>query len=281
MRWKDREESSNIEDKRGMSGGAKAGLGGAGLILVIVFSLITRQNPLEVISQVNSGQPDSNHAYQPSAKEESLRKFTAVILKDTETTWNEAFRSIGRDYKEPVLVMFTGQVKSGCGVADAGMGPFYCGEDEKVYIDLSFYQLLKDRFGSKGDFAQAYVIAHEVGHHVQKQLGTLDKVHAMQSRLSPKDYNALSVRLELQADYYAGVWAKQAREMASLDENDLRSALEVAKAIGDDAIQTQAQGYVVPDAFTHGTSEQRARWFLKGWESGDFRRGDTFSVRNP
>ena len=243
-----------------------------------VYALVTQQNPADVLNQVTSpetGQTASGE-YKPSAQEEELRKFTAVTLKDTETVWSKIFRENGRQYVYPKLVMFTGQVESGCGLADAGMGPFYCGNDEKVYIDLTFYDMMKSRFGAKGDFAQAYVIAHEVGHHVQKQLGALDKVHAMRDRMSERQYNQLSVRLELQADYYAGVWAHHARQLAELDESDIKEAMGAANAIGDDTLQKQSQGYVKPDAFTHGTSEQRTRWFLKGWRSGDIREGDTF-----
>lgn len=255
-------------------------LGIGGVVLIVAVALITRQNPLELLNQM-SNQPGAGvqSGRVPSAHEEDLRKFTAVTLKDTEVVWHDIFRRAGREYKEPKLVMFTGQVESGCGRADAGMGPFYCGNDEKVYIDLSFYDLMKERFGAKGDFAQAYVIAHEVGHHVQNQLGTLSEVHQLQSSMSKSEYNKYSVRLELQADYYAGVWAKKAQQMASLDEEDIREALEAANAIGDDALQKQSQGYVVPDAFTHGTSEQRTRWFLKGWRTGDLSEADTFRAK--
>lgn len=283
MRWEDREESANIEDIRGRGTGKAVGVGGVGLLIVLGIALLTGQNPLQLLNQVTSSSPTASGAseHQASPEEEALAKFTSVTLRDTEVVWGRLFKEAGRTYKEPKLVMFTDRVESGCGLADAGMGPFYCGNDEKVYIDLSFYGLMKERFGAKGDFAQAYVIAHEVGHHVQNQLGTLDKVHAMRERLDERRYNQLSVRLELQADFYAGVWAHHARQMASLDEGDIREALGAANAIGDDALQRQAQGYVVPDAFTHGTSQQRARWFMKGWESGDLSQGDTFSVREP
>lgn len=258
----------------------KLGLGG--IVVVVAIALLTGQNPLQLLGQVSQSAPvSSGQPYKESGQEAELRKFTSVVLKDTETVWSELFKRRGRDYPEPTLVMFTGRVESGCGLADAGMGPFYCGNDEKVYIDLSFYNMMKERFGAKGDFAQAYVIAHEVGHHVQKTLGTLDKVHAAQQNSSQKQANQLSVRLELQADYYAGVWAHHAKEMEGLTEQDLRDAMNAANAIGDDAIQKQAQGYVVPDAFTHGTSAQRTRWFMKGFESGNPAGGDTFSVPNP
>lgn len=279
MRWSDREESTNIQDIRGGSGGRfKLGIGG--VVLVVAIALLTKQNPLTLLNQVSGSQDGgSTKEYVPSAHEEELRKFTAVTLKDTEVVWHDIFKKMGREYKEPVLVMFTDQVQSGCGLADAGMGPFYCGNDDKVYIDLSFYDLMKQRFGAKGDFAQAYVIAHEVGHHVQDELGTLDKVHELQSHMSKSEANKYSVKLELQADFYAGVWANHAQQMASLDEADIQEALEAANAIGDDTLQQQAQGHVVPDAFTHGTSEQRMRWFMKGWRSGDIRDGDTFRAK--
>lgn len=281
MRWEDREESSNIEDRRGMSSGTKAGIGGLGIVIVLIYSFITNQNPVQVYNEVNkqAGSQTQSETKAIDPKEEPLRKFTAVVLKDTELIWSKIFADAGRKYEFPKLVMFSGHVESACGQADAGMGPFYCGEDRKVYIDLSFYQMMKNRFRTSGDFAQAYVVAHEVGHHVQNLLGTLDKVHSMRQRLSETEYNQLSVRLELQADYYAGVWANHAKEMEDLDENDLRSALTAANAIGDDTLQKQAQGYVRPDAFTHGTSDQRVRWFLKGWESGDLSQGDTFNAR--
>ena len=283
MRWKDREESSNIEDRRGMSGSGKAGLGIGGIVLVVVIALATGQDPLQLLGQVSQQAPatSTGQDYKGGPREEELKKFTSVVLNDTETVWNALFKRRGRQYVEPKLVMFTGTVQSGCGTADAGMGPFYCGNDQKVYIDLSFYDMLKEKFGAEGDFAQAYVIAHEVGHHVQNQLGTLEKVHAMRQRMSQSEYNQLSVRLELQADFYAGVWANHAKEMAGLDQRDLESALKAASAIGDDSIQKRSQGYVKPDAFTHGTAEQRQRWFLKGWQTGDITQGDTFSVKNP
>lgn len=282
MRWKDREESSNIEDRRGMSGGGKAGLGLGGVVLIVAIALATGQDPLKLLGQVTEQVPlSSGEKHVPTEREEELKKFTGVVLKDTETVWTAIFKKAGKRYIEPKLVMFTGHVQSGCGAADAGMGPFYCGNDQMVYIDLSFYDMLQQRFGAGGDFAQAYVIAHEVGHHVQKLTGVLDKVHSLRENMSEKQANSLSVRLELQADYYAGVWAHHAKEMESLTEDDLNSALNAANAIGDDAIQKKSQGYVVPDAFTHGTSVQRKRWFMKGWHSGEISGGDTFSVREP
>jgi predicted metalloprotease len=199
------------------------------------------------------------------------------VLADTEDVWN----SLLEDYREPTLVMFTGGVQSGCGTASSATGPFYCSEDEKVYIDLSFYQELKNRFDAPGDFAQAYVVAHEVGHHVQHLMGITDRVHASRERLSQEEYNKLSVKLELQADFLAGVWAHHANNMSQiLEPGDIDEALNAASAIGDDRLQKQTQGHVVPDSFTHGTSEQRMRWFKKGFESGDVSQGDTFNTTN-
>ena len=204
-----------------------------------------------------------------------------MVLADTEDVWHQLFRQRGREYKEPKLVLFNGRVESACGLASTAVGPFYCPEDEEVYLDLSFFREMKRRFGASGDFAQAYVIAHEVGHHVQKQLGIMDRAHAARSRMGKREANQLSVRLELQADFLAGVWAHHAQQLKNiLDRNDIDEALHAASAIGDDRLQMQAQGYVVPDAFTHGTSEQRARWFRRGWETGDLRAGDTLNA-NP
>jgi predicted metalloprotease len=214
--------------------------------------------------------------------EDEQAQFVATVLADTEEVWHEQFRSMGREYTEPTLVLFQYQTPSKCGLGSAASGPFYCPGDSKVYIDLSFFDELARRFGAPGDFAQAYVIAHEIGHHVQNLLGTSDKVHAARQRLSETEYNALSVRLELQADFFAGVWAHHAeRARQLLERGDVEEGLRAASAIGDDRLQKQSQGYVVPDAFTHGTSEQRVRWFRKGLESGDIRQGDTFGVSQP
>ncbi len=204
----------------------------------------------------------------------------ATILADTEDVWTDLFQKMGRKYEYPTLVLFSGKVDSACGMASAAVGPFYCPGDRKLYIDLSFYDELKNRFGAPGDFAQAYVIAHEVGHHIQNLLGISDQVNRMRQRLSEKEFNKLSVRMELQADFYAGVWAHHAQRMKNmLDEADIEDGLRAASAIGDDTLQKESQGYVVPDAFTHGTSAQRVRWFKKGWDTGDISQGDTFSAR--
>lgn len=284
MQWRGRRQSSNVDDQRGRSGGGgmavKGGLGT--VVIVLIISLIMGKNPLELLSQMQG--PDSGVTteqtspdYQPTAEEQELSEFVKVVLADTEDVWH----SLMKDYREPTLVMFTDQVQSACGTASSSTGPFYCSEDERVYIDLSFYQELKSRFEAPGDFAQAYVIAHEVGHHVQHLLGITDKVHAMQGNLSQEEYNKLSVKLELQADFLAGVWANHAQSMNKiLDPGDIDEALNAASAIGDDRLQKQAQGYVVPDSFTHGTSAQRMKWFKKGFETGDVNQGDTFNTSN-
>ena len=278
MRWKGREESENIEDRRGSGGGGRVALGGGATLLIAVVVLLLGGNPSAVLNQLGGSAPAAS-ALDPRDEEE-LRQFSAVVLKDTEDVWDQVFREQGRRYEKPTLVLFTGRVKSACGTASSEVGPFYCGEDRKLYVDLSFYRELKTKFGAQGDFAQAYVVAHEVGHHVQNLLGTLDKVHAQRGRLSKKQYNELSVRQELQADYYAGLFARRAENMKGiLEKEDIESAVTAAAAIGDDTLQKEAQGYAVPDSFTHGTSDQRVRWFLKGWESGQLRDGNTFNVR--
>ena len=244
----------------------KGGLGT--LAIVVVISLLTGQNPLKLLSQMQTQSPATEQTgeYQASPEEQELAQFVTVVLGSTEDVWHE----IMKDYRDPTLTMFTDAVNSGCGQASSAVGPFYCSEDEHLYIDLGFYNELKDRFGAPGDFAQAYVIAHEVGHHVQKLLGITDKVHAQRERLSEAEFNKLSVKLELQADFLAGVWANHAQKSKNiLEPGDLEEALRAANAIGDDQLQRQSRGYVVPDSFTHGTSEQRVRWFRKGFETGD------------
>ncbi|MBA4055936.1 MAG: flagellar biosynthesis protein FlgM, partial [Marivirga sp.] len=276
MQWRGRRQSGNVDDQRGRSGGGMAIKGGIGTIaIVVVISLILGKNPLSVLQEIQTetGAPtEQNTNWQPTAEETELGQFVSVVLADTEDVWNKLLQ----DYREPTLVMFSGAVQSGCGSASASTGPFYCSEDEKVYIDLSFYEDLKSRFEAPGDFAQAYVIAHEVGHHVQHLMGITDRVHAQRERISEEEYNKLSVRLELQADFLAGVWAHHANNMSQiLEPGDIDEALNAASAIGDDRLQMQTQGQVVPDSFTHGTSEQRMRWFKKGFESGDVAQGDT------
>jgi uncharacterized protein len=240
-------------------------------------------DPSVILNGGGSGRPTSGlqQTAARSPEEEELKKFVSVVLADTEDVWKDVFRENGRTYRYPKLVLFTGQVQSACGFASAAVGPFYCPEDQKVYIDLSFYKELRTRFGASGDFAQAYVIAHEIGHHVQNQLGILDKVHSLQSRTSKTQANQLQVRVELQADYFAGLWAHRAQKAKNiLDREDIEEAVRAAAAIGDDKLQKQAQGYVVPESFTHGSSEQRVRWFQRGWDRGTLKDGDTFGARD-
>jgi predicted metalloprotease len=249
--------------------------GGIGSVVVLLIALLMGADPMALLQQQNL--PQGRGAIDPA--DEKRKEFVAVVLADTEEVWHKLFRQMGREYVEPKLVLFRGRVESACGMADSAVGPFYCPRDHKVYIDLQFFEELQRRFGAPGDFAQAYVIAHEVGHHVQDLLGTSDWVHAQRSRLSKSQYNQLSVRLELQADFLAGVWAHHAHRMRNiLEEGDIEEAIGAAEAIGDDRLQRQTQGYVVPDSFTHGTSRQRARWFRRGFETGDVRQGDTFNA---
>jgi uncharacterized protein len=272
MRWLGRQGSGNVEDRRGMGGLAVGG--GIGGVIILILSLLFGNNPLENINVGQSPQYDQ----ATSDVQEQQAQFVSVVLKETETVWNTLFeQEFGEDYAEPKLVLFTQANQSGCGFASAATGPFYCPLDQKVYIDLSFYDQLSNRFGASGDFAMAYVVAHEVGHHVQNLLGTSGKVQEARQRLGEREGNRLSVALELQADFYAGVWAHHTQKMQDiLEEGDIEEALRAANAIGDDKLQKQSQGYVVPDAFTHGTSEQRMYWFKKGYESGDIKAGNTF-----
>ncbi len=283
MRWKGRRGSENVEDQRGRSP-RRVGVGGGliGIIIVLV-AMYLGVDPAPLLNQVqnNARQPAPNQqAPITNPEQEELKAFVKVVLADTEDVWHKLFRSMNKQYQEPRLVLFTGSTQSACGAGSAQMGPFYCPADSKVYIDLSFYDDLKNRFQAPGDFAQAYVIAHEVGHHVQNLLGLSDKVHAARQQLSEKEANELSVRLELQADFFAGVWAHHAEKSWNiLEPGDIKEALQAANAIGDDRLQRQSRGTVMPDSFTHGTSEQRMRWFRKGLESGDLREGDTFNAK--
>jgi len=284
MRWRGERESENVEDRRGVSGGRVAIGGGLGTLVVIVIALLLGADPRQLLGTLTNTPPppSASQTSRPSSQEDQeLRKFVSVVLAKTEDVWQDLFRQNGKTYREPKLVLFTDQVQSACGFTGAAVGPFYCPGDEKIYIDLSFYNELRRRFNAPGDFAQAYVIAHEVGHHVQKLLGISQRIDAMQGRASEKEANQLSVRLELQADFFAGIFAKYVNDKGILDPGDIEEALRAASAIGDDQIQRQANGYVVPDSFTHGTSEQRLRWFRKGYETGDIRQGDTFSLANP
>lgn len=278
MRWRGRSGSGNIIDQRGSGGGKLIG-GGIGGLVIALLAYFLGVDP-EQIPQPDTGGQQTQTEQQAIPADDSLGQFTSVVLKETEDVWNQLFQSQGRDYKEPQLVLFRRQVRSACGIAGAAVGPFYCPSDQRVYIDLSFYQQLKDRLGAPGDFAQAYVIAHEVGHHVQNLLGISDQVRTQQQRSGESEANELSVRLELQADFFAGVWAHYAQQKGLLEMGDMEEALNAASAIGDDKLQKQSQGYVVPDAFTHGSSEQRMRWFRKGFETGDPDQGDTFRTQN-
>ena len=281
MRWRGERQSTNIEDRRGISAGKVAVGGGLGTVLVMILALVFGFDPQTLLNQAPDNQPTEVQTSRPqSSEEEDLKQFVAVVLAKSEDVWQQEFQENVRQYREPTLVLFTDQVRSACGLAGAAVGPFYCPGDEKVYIDLAFYEQLRREFKSPGDFAQAYVVAHEVGHHVQKLLGITERVDAMQRRLSEADANQVSVRLELQADYFAGVFARHVQNQGLLEAGDIEEALRAASAVGDDQIQRRTMGYVVPDSFTHGTSEQRLRWFKKGFDSGDIRHGDTFNTRD-
>ena len=278
MKWKGRAKSSNVEDRRGrgVGGAAIGGLGGFGIIIMIIYALLGG-NPGDIMQSIDPGQTQ-NVPYEATQEEEELAEFVSVVLADTEVVWNDIFADLGKEYNEPKLVLFTGSVQSACGVAGASTGPFYCPGDKNVYIDLSFYNELKTQFKAPGDFAMAYVIAHEVGHHIQNELGIIAQMNEIRGKVSKEEYNKYNVRLELQADYLAGVWANHVQGQNLLEEGDLEEALTAASAVGDDRIQMQSQGYVVPDSFTHGTSEQRKRWFYKGYEAGDLSQWDTFDA---
>jgi predicted metalloprotease len=275
MRWEGRQESANVDDRR-MSGGARMAIGGGlGTVVIAIIAMFFGVDPTQIIGGAGGG--GGNEPL--SAQEEELGRFVRVVVQDTEDVWGELFRQAGKRYEVPRVVMYRQGTQSGCGFAQSGMGPFYCPSDSQVYLDPSFYLELKTKFGAPGDFAFAYVIAHEVGHHVQHLLGFTDKVHSKKGRISDEEYNRLSVRLELQADFLAGVWAHHAQRMKNiLEEGDVDEAMRAAAAVGDDKLQRQARGQVTPDTFTHGTSAQRARWFRKGLETGDLRQGDTFNV---
>jgi len=271
MRWEGRRQSQNVEDRRSVGQQVVVG-GGLLTLLIMIVMMFLGADPMQVAQMAPelAGPPAAQQRQAPPANDKRSQ-FVKTVLADTEDVWTQLFPKIaGRRYTPPTLVLFTGQVKSACGFASAAAGPFYCPLDKKVYIDLAFYDELKQRFKAPGEFAQAYVIAHEIGHHVQNQLGISNKVQAMQTRLSKRDYNKLSVRMELQADFLAGVWAHHvARYAGILDEQDIRDGINAAAAIGDDRIQKMSQGYVVPDAFTHGSGEQRVRWFMYGLKTGD------------
>lgn len=285
MRWEGRQGSSNVDDRRkGTTRKVGTGLG-IGAILMVIFGLLMGEDPMQLIGRL---QQDSSSATETSGTQETgtaddeLAAFVGVVLKDTEDVWDKLFADqLNRQYRHPKLVLFTGQDRSACGFASAATGPFYCPADQTVYIDLSFYQDLKNKFGATGDFAMAYVVAHEVAHHVQNELGILSQVNQQQQRMSKEEGNELNVRLELQADFLAGVWAHHAHKMKNiLEAGDIEEAMNAAEAIGDDRIQMRTRGYVVPESFTHGTSAQRKKWFNMGVQTGDLRKGDTFAA-NP
>ncbi|MGB5419744.1 KPN_02809 family neutral zinc metallopeptidase [Algibacter sp.] len=300
MKWEGKRQSDNVDDRRGKSSSSGSGLGGfsglslgllmpiikilfskVGLFIAGIFivgSLIMGKNPITLITQFisgGSGLSESSTTYEPNAKDQELAEFTATILANTEDVWNKQLNN----YREPTLVLFTGAVSSACGSASSATGPFYCPGDEKLYLDLSFFDDMERRLNAPGDFAQAYVIAHEVGHHIQKITGITDKMQRLRGQVSQTEYNKYSVMLELQADFLAGVWAHYSEQMTGMMESgDLEEAMNAAHAIGDDRLQKQSGGRVVPDSFTHGTSAQRMRWFKKGFETGDLSQGDTFSA---
>ena len=282
MKWEDRRESSNVEDRRGIRGGHVA-LGGGGVLIVVLVAWLFGADPRMVLQQLMSNQTsvstEQGPAPPPNTADDPQAKFVSVVLAETEDVWGAEFQKMGRQYEPPHLVLFDQSVESACGIAGSAVGPFYCSRDQRVYLDLSFFEELDRSLGAPGDFARAYVIAHEVGHHVQTLLGITQKVDALRARASSQaEANALSVRLELQADFLAGMWAHWSEKMRPmLDVGDLEEALNAASQIGDDRLQRRTRGEVVPDAFTHGTSAQRVRWFKRGWETGDFSQGDTFS----
>ena len=280
MRWKDYRQSSNVEDRRGMSaGGRGVAIGGGGIVLVLVLSLLTGQNPMVLLDEISGSQsqvsPDGATQGPVGAPSDEMGQFASVVLASTEDVWSQLIDG----YKPPRLVLFSSAVDSACGYATAAAGPFYCPGDSHVYLDLSFFDELKQRFGAPGDLAQAYVIAHEVGHHVQNLLGTMRQFDAQSQRMDERSRNALSVRLELQADCYAGVWGFYAQKRNLLEPGDLEEGMRAAAAVGDDQIQKRTQGYVVPEGFTHGTAQQRQRWFKTGLDSGDPRSCNTIESR--
>ena len=279
MKWLGRRGSGNIDDRRGMSGGGMA-LGGGG-ILVLILGLLFGEDATSLLGQLPLGESVQTQGKEGSPTDDA-GKFADVVLADTDELWTNIFKEKGMEYDRPTIVLFDNSVASACGSASSATGPFYCPSDQKVYLDLTFQEELKNRFGAGGDFPMAYVIAHEVGHHVQNLLGASDKVQQMRGQVSEAEYNKLSVKLELQADFYAGVYANHIQKLQQngesvLEEGDIEEALTAASAIGDDRIQKQSQGHVVPDSFTHGTSAQRMKWFKKGYETGDINQGDTFN----
>ena len=282
MRWKGREKSSNVEDRRALGGRTLAAGGGVGILVVAAIVWLLGGDPGQVVNTLQTTGVEYAAGDSTTIKAEAeLAEFASVVLKDTEDIWRALFAQMGKTYREPTLVLFSGSAESACGYSVSATGPFYCPGDEKVYIDLSFLADLQQRLGATGDFAMAYIIAHEVGHHVQKLLGIMDHVQSLRGRVDEAEYNAKSVELELQADFLAGIWAHHAQRTKNiLEEGDVDEAMNAAGAVGDDRIQMKSQGYVVPDSFTHGTSEQRQSWFLKGFKTGDLNQGHIFASRD-
>ncbi len=279
MDWRGRRTSDNIEDRRGRGGGAirMGGIGGAGAIVVLLIGMFLG---VDVTPLLQGGGSVSDRPSGPNTIDDQTEEFVGVVLAETEDVWGALFRQSNLTYQNPRLVLFSGVTSSGCGTAQSAMGPFYCPNDQTIYLDTDFFQLMTQRFGQSGDFARAYVIAHEVGHHVQDELGTLGQVNQARASMGQREANALSVRVELQADCYAGIWARAAQKRLNLTDQDIRDALDTAAAIGDDALQQASQGVVVPDSFTHGTSEQRQTWFHNGFSTGDPEACDTFTARS-
>jgi predicted metalloprotease len=278
MKWRGRRESGNVEDRRGMSGGGMAiGGGVVGLIIYLLYNFLGGSGEPPVMPDVAGGGGTTQQDPQRAAREEDLSKFVKVVLADTEDMWSQLYAKQGQQYPNPTLVLYWDRVESACGFGSAASGPFYCPGDQKLYIDLSFYDEMQTQLGASGDFAMAYVVAHEVGHHIQNLNGTADKLQEMRGRVSEAEFNKYSVKMELQADFLAGVWAHYAQKQNLLEAGDIDEALNAANAIGDDRLQKRSSGTVVPDAFTHGTSAQRMYWFKKGYQTGDISQGDTFS----
>lgn len=281
MDWKGKRRSTNVEDRRGMSSGGKLALGGVGGIVILIIGLLMGGDPEQLLNQLQTtGTEQTNGPVEISAEEQELTEMVEVVFASTEDVWSAVFSSLGSSYQPATMVFYRDQTPTdGCGIGASAYGPFYCPADRKVYIDLSFNDELHERFGATGDFAMAYVVAHEVGHHIQNLLGTMEKTNRLREQLSEREYNKVSVMVELQADFYAGVWAHHANQSSELrlDAQDILEGMKAAEAVGDDRIQQQSQGRVVPEAFTHGTAEQRAYWFRKGYDTGDMRQGDTFN----
>ena len=274
MKWRNQRQSDNVEDQRGRGAALPVG-GGIGTLVLALVIYLMGGNPLAVLNGSGGNAPVTQQRPASGGQNDEEKRFVSAVLGSTEDVWGQIFRQRGQTYRPPVLVLFTDRVQSACGIAGSATGPFYCPNDQKLYLDTSFFRQMKTQLGAPGDFAQAYVIAHEVGHHVQNLLGTMDKVQSLQQRANQRQANALSVKLELQADFYAGVWAHYAQKNGLLETGDVEEALNAASAVGDDRLQQESQGYVVPDSFTHGTSAQRAKWFGRGLQTGDITQGDT------